>query len=138
MLVTIHNNSRYTLAVHGNEFSGLVAPGASIEVPQDVAKIWLSKPTPSAFRAEGLVRVHGLEDTPAPVPGNNPTPKTPAKVAKATAKATAKDKPVHWKTMLRTVSGLDDLDALQELHASESRPRILTAIESRMTELQGA
>ncbi len=132
MLATIHNNSQYTLAVHGKEFAGLVAPQGSIEVPQDAARVWLARKTPAAFVSKGLVRVSGLEaveHTPPPIPGNN--------VPKPTPRPALKGKPVHWKKMLRTVSGLDDLDALQELHASESRPRILAAIESRMAELQG-
>lgn len=127
-MATIFNNSRFTLAINGNEFSGTVNRGASIEVPKDVAQAWLSKPTPAAFLAEGLVRVSGLdavEDAPVSAPGNNREPKPET------------SKPVHWRTMLKTVKDATDLDVLADLHANEKRPRILTAIETRMAELQG-
>ena len=127
-MATIFNNSRFTLAINGNEFSGTVNRGASIEVPNDVAQAWLSKPTPAVFLAEGLVRVAGLDAVQADA-------SVPTAKSKSEPKANA---PVHWRTMLKTVKDATDLDALQDLHANEKRPRILTAIETRMAELQGA
>jgi hypothetical protein len=123
-MTTIHNSTVYALGVSAREFQGFIPPGGSLEVPDDVAREWLKRPTPSVFVAQGLIRHTAIEETPAPAPGNNKPQED-------------KEKPVHWRTMLKRVAAMDDLDALTNLHATETRPRIITAIETRMAELQG-
>jgi len=123
-MAIIHNNTAQALSIKANEFSGFIAPRSSLEVPNDAARVWLKRETPAFLLSAGGIRVSGLE----------------AEAPKAKAKEeteTSEPKPAHWRTVLKQVSEMTDLDALMDLHSSETRPRIVSAIEARMAELQG-
>lgn len=113
MLIT--NHTRFCLGVNSKEFSGFIQPESSLEVPDDAALHWLTKPTPAAFHARGLLTTSGA------------VPKTP--------ETKTSPKRPHWRKAVAAVNAMDDLDALMDLHTSEDRPKVLAAIEARMESL---
>ena len=46
-------------------------------------------------------------------------------------------KKTGWRETVEAVDAMTDLDALTELHATETRKRVLKAIEARMEALNG-
>jgi hypothetical protein len=148
LMARIINHSAQALSILGNEFSGFVKPRdpktgtpGTLEVPDDVATAWASKPTPRALIINRLVSIEEGEATAAPAAAA--TEPVPVKVEEPVAVSSSSDAPaaaparVHWRKAIKAAQAMDDLDALTELHVNETRPRVLEAIEARMAELQG-
>ncbi len=122
----IQNNTIFTLAVCANEFSLIIPAGGGAEVPDDVADVWVTRDTPRAFIDAGQVIVTTVEDE---VEADFSSPAADAAAEGDLSK-------LHHTKVIALVKSESDLDALAELHASEERPSVLKAIETRITELR--
>ncbi len=111
-MLTIQNRTKYCLGVNTLEFVGFVQPNDSLEVPDDVARDWSTKSTPAELIRLGLVVIAGVESV-------EDKPKRRTSVRKAIA----------------SISEIEDLDELEAMFADESRPKVLEAIEARMSDL---
>jgi hypothetical protein len=106
----IRNKTKFTLCVSAREFTGAVARGDTLtDVPDDVATDWAARKTPAAFIASGLVELLPDETQAAPT---------------------------EWRDAVAAVGKIESLDELEALHADELRPKVRTAIETRMKELR--
>jgi hypothetical protein len=116
-MATITNHSKFTFAVLAMEFTGFVAAGKTEAVPDDVARTWSARADVQAFIDAGtlVVRFDDKADKPD--------------AASALGGLTV-------KKVVALVNEEDDLDALAELHASETRKTVLKAIEARMAALR--
>ena len=89
-MAIVFNKTKHAIGILSREYSKVLAPDSSAEIPDDVAKAWSSKTDPRAMIDLGVIDV--------------------AETA--------------------------DIDLLIALHASETRKRVLSAIEVRMEELR--
>lgn len=131
-MAIIHNKSKQALSILAKEFTGFAAPGDTVAVPDDVAREWMTQPVGEALVLNGLVSVDAMGKE---LKAKSSEP--PTGVVEATEAPTA-GKPVHWRTAIAHANGLTDIDELCDLHAEETRPRVVEAIEARMTEIRGA
>ncbi len=127
-MAIILNKSRQSVGVLCREFSKVIRPESSAEVPDDVARVWLEKTDPAAMLRLGLLDV-AFELDPEEVEVQ--LPEIPEGLD-LTAIASA-----PFRDAVRMVEDLSDLDALVALHAKETRKKVLAAIELRMEELRG-
>lgn len=127
-MAIILNKSRQSVGVLCREFSKVIRPESSAEVPDDVARAWLEKTDPAAMLRLGLLDV-AFELDPEEVEVQ--LPQIPEGLD-LTAIASA-----PFRDAVRMVEDLSDLDALVALHAKETRKKVLAAIELRMEELRG-
>ncbi len=127
-MAIILNKSRQSVGVLCREFSKVIRPESSAEVPDDVARVWLEKTDPAAMLRLGLLDV-AFELDPEEVEVQ--LPQIPEGLD-LTAIASA-----PFRDAVRMVEDLSDLDALVALHAKETRKKVLAAIELRMEELRG-
>jgi hypothetical protein len=110
----ITNHTPFCLGVNSKEFVGFIQPESSLEVPDDVGDWWLLKDTLATLLGRGLLTV----DRGVPVIVDAPT----------------STKRPHWRRAIKEVEVMD-LDSLMDLHATETRPKVLEAIETRMEKL---
>lgn len=130
-MAIILNKSRQSVGVLCREFSKVIRPESSAEVPDDVARVWLEKTDPAAMLRLGLLDV-AFELDPEEVEVEVELPQIPEGLD-LTAIASA-----PFRDAVRMVEDLSDLDALVALHAKETRKKVLAAIELRMEELREA
>lgn len=128
-MAIILNKSRQSVGVLCREFSKVIRPESSAEVPDDVARVWLEKTDPAAMLRLGLLDV-AFELDPEEVEVQ--LPEIPEGLD-LTAIASA-----PFRDAVRMVEDLSDLDVLVALHAKETRKKVLAAIELRMEELREA
>jgi hypothetical protein len=128
-MAIILNKSRQSVGVLCREFSKVIRPESSAEVPDDVARVWLEKTDPAAMLRLGLLDV-AFELDPEEVEVQLPQI---SEGLDLTAIASA-----PFRDAVRMVEDLSDLDALVALHAKETRKKVLAAIELRMEELREA
>jgi hypothetical protein len=121
-MAIIKNKSKFTVGVFAKEFSQLIGSESQDTVPDDVARKWAERDVPAELIKNGLVLIA--------YDSNKPETAKPAKKSKP-------KKEIHWRTLIADIKVMTSLDELERLHAAEERPRVVTAIETRMAELQG-
>lgn len=130
-MATIVNKSEFTVSVNPVGVpSFIIGPGKSDSRLSDKhTREWADRPH-NKFISAGLVLVRYDKNK------SKPAAKPPATAPAETPAATELGG-LHWQRALAAVAGLTDLDVLEQVHATETRPRVKSAIEERMKELQG-
>lgn len=125
-MAIILNKSRQSVGVLCREFSKVIRPESSAEIPDDVARAWIVKTDPSEMLRLGLLDVafETEEEVEIQIP-DVPEGLDLTSIASA-----------PFRDAVRMVEELSDLDALVALHAKETRKKVLAAIELRMEELR--
>lgn len=126
-MAIILNKSRQSVGVLCREFSKVIRPESSAEIPDDVARAWIVKTDPSEMLRLGLLDVAfetEEEEVEIQIP-DVPEGLDLTSIASA-----------PFRDAVRMVEELSDLDALVALHAKETRKKVLAAIELRMEELR--
>jgi hypothetical protein len=114
-MATITNKMKQTLYLTGEGWRyPLVPSGESIVITDEHAKNWME-------RAVSLVGSGGVV----------------VKLDGQAPEAELGFRGLHWRAAITQVETMEDLDALAELHAAETRPKVLEVIEARMAVLQG-
>ena len=127
-MAIVLNKTRHSLGILSREYSKVIAPESSAEIPDDVAKAWSSKADPRALVELGGVEIRfsGVieeEDDVVDLPFG-----ADYNLGAITSSP--------FKEAIDIVAETADLDLLIALHASETRKRVLSAIEVRMEELR--
>jgi hypothetical protein len=126
-MASIENRSPFVLVVAAREYTEIVDPGASVTTPDDVAEAWACKEPIDAMIAQGLIVV--TSDTPRKqTAAPEVEPEAPTEI-----KATKRP---HWRTVITRIGKSNDLDELSALYQEHTAPKILTAIEARIVQLQ--
>lgn len=126
-MAIVFNKTKHAIGILSREYSKVLAPDSSAEIPDDVAKAWSLKTDPRAMIDLGVidVRFSGAveEDDAIDLPFG----------ADYNLEAITSS---PFKEAIEVVAETADLDLLIALHASETRKRVLSAIEVRMEELR--
>jgi hypothetical protein len=126
-MAKIENRSPFVLVVAAREYTEIVDPGETIQIPNDVAEAWVCKEPIYAMISQGLIVAS--TDTPRKqTAAPEVEPETPTET-----KATKRP---HWRTVIKRVNNSLDLDELSALYHEHTAPKILTAIEARIVQLQ--
>tara|TARA_R110000824_G_scaffold321148_3_gene508022 strand:- start:134 stop:538 length:405 start_codon:yes stop_codon:yes gene_type:complete len=128
-MAIVLNKTRHALGILSREFSKVLGPDSSAEIPDDVIRAWCSKPEPRALVDLGGVEIRFSgaieeeEDDVVELPFGSDYNLTAISSA-------------PFREAIDIVAETADLDLLIALHASETRKKVLSAIEVRMEELR--
>lgn len=126
-MAKIRNRSPFVLMVAAREYTAIADPDEEIRVPDDVAEAWACKEPIDAMIAQGLIVV--ASESPRKQRATPEVePEAPTEIKKP--------KKPHWKTVIKQINNSSDLDELSALYQQHTTPKILTAIEARIVQLQ--
>ena len=113
--------------VAAREYTAVADPGEEIRVPDDVAEAWVCKEPIDAMIAQGLIVVAS----------ESPRKQTAKPEAEPEAPTeTKRSRKPHWRKVIQRIKATTDLDELTALYEEHTAPKILSAIEARIVQLQ--
>jgi hypothetical protein len=127
-MAIVFNKTKHAIGILSREYSKVLAPDSSAEIPDDVAKAWSLKSDPRA-----LVELGGVEIRFSGVIEEEDDVVDLQFGADYNLGAITSS---PFKEAIDIVAETADLDLLIALHASETRKKVLSAIEVRMEELR--
>ncbi len=109
-MATIRNRMKQALVITGKGYTyPLISPGGTAEITDEHARDWMSR--------ANILTASGVD------------------VDLSTEEVKFMD--LHWRAAITQAETMEDLDALAELHAAETRPKVREVIENRMETLRG-